>query len=161
MKRRADSEPQTSTEGTLEQVQREQKRRGSYATRDGILADAAPTDAMEFIETLFPALDKHFERFHGVSKEVYSPHSVFTGRARVVLVLCDEAIGGSAQVCARFRELEGQGCSIIGIPMPGYKIENYGEWWPESMPEFKDHSLFFDGRWKEEWGATIRQQLMP
>ena len=146
--------------GTLEQLRQDRERRGLYARSDGILADATPTDALDFIETLFPAIDAHFEPLHGVSKEIYSPHSVFVGDAHVVLVLIDSYIDSSPEVLARFRELEAQGCKIIGVPMPGYVITDYGQWWPQKLSELKDHSLFLDCREREGWAAKMKE-VMP
>ena len=78
------------------------------------------------------------ERFPGVSKEIFSPHSNFRGEAEVVLVLLDETTSRSQEVCDRFRELHAQGCKIIGVLMPGYPdIANYSEWWPKEMSDFK------------------------
>jgi hypothetical protein len=88
--------------------------------------------------------EEEFATFH-ISKEVFSPHNKFVGNAQVVIVLLDENISRSELVCERFRELEKQGCAIIGVIMPGYpKIEDYSKWWPNELPEFKNHSLFFD-----------------
>ena len=52
--------------------------------------------------------------------------------------------------------------------MPGYQVKNndYSRWWPDEMPQFHDHSLFFDcraGRDGDQWNAMGRQdgELMP
>ena len=119
--------------------------------------------SMKWIETLYGVIDTHFPSFC-ISKEIYSPYSsLFDGRAQVVLVLLDEATSRSEMLCDRFRELELQGCKIIGVPMPGYKISNYSKWWPESMEAFRDHSLFFDCRWAQgdELKGKMRNELMP
>jgi len=120
------------------------------------------TSCMEWIATLFSVIDAHFPSLH-ISKEIYSLHSQFDGKAQVVLVLLDPATSLSRPLCRRFRELERQGCKIIGVPMPGLKISDYSCWWPESMPEFKNHSLFFDCRWAQgdDLKDKMCNELMP
>ena len=108
-------------------------------------SEDALTPSAQWIMALYHVLEEEeFATFH-ISKEVFSPHNKFVGNAQVVIVLLDENISRSELVCERFRELEKQGCAIIGVIMPGYpKIEDYSKWWPNELPEFKNHSLFFD-----------------
>jgi len=124
-------------------------------------------NSTEFIKTLYRVIDDHFDKFE-ISKEVYSPHNLFIGRAQVVLVLLDEKTSRSREVCAHFQELETQGCKIIGVPMPSYEIKDYSNWWPERMPKFSDLSLFFDCRagpngdqWNSPREDKMRHELMP
>ena len=127
------------------------------------------SNSAEFIQTLYRVIDDHFDQF-SVSREIYSPHILFDGQAQLVLVLLDEKTSQSQQVCDRFRELEKQGCNIIGVLMPGYQVKNndYSRWWPDEMPQFRDHSLFFDCRagrdgdeWNKPWEDKMKHELMP
>jgi len=120
-----------------------------------------------WIDTLFRVLDEHFSNFV-ISKEILSPHRLYRGKAHVLLVLLDEATSRCPELCARFAELEREGCQVIGVPMPGYDITNYSEWWPDAMPAFQNHSLFFDCRggpngnqWNKPWEDKMRNELMP
>ena len=128
------------------------------------------SNSTEFIQTLYRVIDDHFDKF-SVSMEIYSPHILFHGQAQLVLVLLDEKTSQSQQVCDRFRELGEQGCNIIGVLMPGYVVKNndYSKWWPDEMPQFRDHSLFFDcraGPGGDQWNAPwledkMKRELMP
>ena len=125
-----------------------------------IPSDTALSDAGLFVQTCMSALDEHFTMCR-VSRAVYSPSFRFQGSAQIVLVLLDQA-SDVQTVVERFQELEAQGCHMIGVPLPGYDIHDYGKWWPECMPQFKKHSLFFDSRDpRETWAKTMREQLMP
>jgi len=116
------------------------------ATEQNELSKEEECANLYLIESLFKVIDEHFQDAQPfkISKEVYSQIKSFHGEAQVVLVLLDK--GAPQQLCARFRELAGRGCKMIGVPMPGYDISNFSEWWPDTMPEFKDFSLFFDYR---------------
>ena len=125
-----------------------------------IPSDTTLSDAGFFVQTCFSALDEHFTMCP-VSRAVYSPSYPFQGSAQIVLVLLDE-VSDLQSVVERFQELEAQGCHMIGVPLPGYKIHDYEKWWPECMPQFKKHSIFFDSRNpRETWLKTMREQLVP
>ena len=125
------------------------------------------SEAAEWVDKLFPVLDDHFSKF-SISKEIFSPHRLYSGKAQVVLVLVDEAASRCQELHARFAELERQGSQVIGVPMPGYDITDYNKWWPDAMPGFERHSLFFDCRagpngdqWNKTWEDKMRDELMP
>jgi len=132
------------------------------------LPGQTPTSySAEWIYTLICVLDDYFSNFE-ISKEIFSPHRPYHGKAQVVIVLLDEAACRSQDLCARFAELERQGCEVIGVPMPGYKISDYNKWWPDAMPAFQNHTLFFDCRtgpdgdqWNKPWEDKMRKELMP
>jgi hypothetical protein len=123
--------------------------------------------ARKFIANFAHVLDDNLSMFQ-VSREVYSQHIPFQGKAQVVLVLLEAGFSRSPQLCARFRELVKEGCKVIGVPMPGFNITDYQKWWPDEMEEFKNFSLFFDCRagpegdqWNGPWIDKIRKELMP
>ena len=115
----------------------------------------------EWIDTLFSAMDEYFSKFGGVSREIFSPRRRFHGKALVLLVLLDETTSSCSELCTRFDELERQGCQVIGVPMPGYEIQNFSRWWPEEMTAFERHTLFFDCRSGRQWGEKMHRELMP
>ncbi len=124
------------------------------------------TDSGEWIKTLRHVIDIHFSKFKP-STEIFSPDRLYHGKAQVLLVLLDDATCRCPGLCDRFAELDREGCQVIGVPMPGFKIDNYAEWWPASMPAFKYHSLFFDCRWEQpndacnRWEVKMAKELMP
>jgi hypothetical protein len=123
--------------------------------------------ASKFITTFAHVLYDNLSKFE-ISREVYSQHIPFRGKAQVVLVLLEVGFSRSPDLCARFRELVKEGCKVIGVPMPGFKITDYQKWWPDEMEELKNFSLFFDCRagpdgdqWNGPWIDKIRKELMP
>ena len=111
--------------------------------------------------------DSHLSKFN-VSKKIFSPQMPYHGKAQVVLVLLDDSISQCRKLCSRFAELERQGSQVIGVPMPGYNITDFNKWWPDAMPGFERHTLFFDCRagpngneWNKPWEDKMRDELMP
>ncbi len=123
--------------------------------------------ARKFIANFAHVLDGNLSMFQ-ISREVYSQHIPFRGKAQVVIVLLEAGFSRSPDLCARFRELVNEGCKVIGVPMPGFKITDFQKWWPDEMEEFKNFSLFFDCRtgpegdqWNGPWIDKIGKELMP
>jgi hypothetical protein len=123
--------------------------------------------ARKFIANFADVLDDNLSMFQ-ISREVYSQHIPFRGKAQVVLVLLEAGFSRSPDLRARFRELVKEGCKVIGVPMPGFKITDFQKWWPDEMEEFKNFSLFFDCRAGPEgdqrngpWIDKIWKELIP
>jgi hypothetical protein len=116
--------------------------------------------ARKFIAKFAHVLDDNLSMFQ-VSREVYSQHIPFRGKAQVVLVLLESGFSRSQDLCARFRELVKEGCKVIGVPMPGFNITDYQKWWPDEMEEFQNFSLFFDCTKGPEGIDRIEKELMP
>ncbi len=123
--------------------------------------------AGKFITNFAHVLDDDLSMFQ-ISREVYSQHIPFRGKAQVVLVLLEAGFSRSPDLCARFRELVKEGCKVIGVPMPGFNITDFQKWWPDEMEEFENFSLFFDcraGPEGDQWNGAridkIRKELMP
>ena len=128
----------------------------------------ASSDAAKWIDTFFDVVDDFFAEYDTL-KEIFCPHRLYHGKAQVVLVLLDKNVARScSELYLQFAELEKQGCQIIGVPMPGYDISDFNKWWPDELPAFKDHSLFFDcrhgangGKYNGAWEDDMKKKLMP
>ncbi len=116
--------------------------------------------ARKFIVNFADVLEDNLSMFQ-ISREVYSQHIPFRGKAQVVLVLLEAGFSRSPDLRARFRELVKEGCKVIGVPMPDFKITDFQKWWPDEMEEFKNFSLFFDCRaGPEQTERTMDRQDM-
>lgn len=67
-----------------------------------------------------------------------------TGKA---VICCIDSSFNSELLCVdEVADAENLGLGIIPVLLPGYKIHNYQEWWPQELSALKCHSLFIDMR---------------
>ena len=100
----------------------------------------------------------------GLLVDLESPGRPCWAEARIVLVCMEEEARGSGGFLRLLRAHALRSRAIIPVIMPGFLLgsgSRPGEWWPESMPELREHALFVDLRERADWDSVVAEQLLP